>query len=965
MVPKLPLLNTSIRHTLAEAIVFMIGSDSRLCDEILSLLQQLLPYATTLENPYMFEYSWQYDRKRSIRSPAGYVGLRNLSNTCYLNSLFTQLYMNVPFREFMLAAPTDSLADQELLRQTKYVFGNMQNSFARFADPQALTQSLRTYDDGLIDINVQMDVDEFYNLLFDRWEAQMVSSDAKRTFKSFYGGQLGQQIKSKECGHISERLESFSAIQCDVKGKGTLEDSLKAYVDGEVMEGDNKIKCGTCDAYHDAVKRACLKDVPDHLIFHLKRFEYDLVKGIRSKVNDYFSFPTKIDMQPYKVESIMNGLDTSSEDVFELVGVLVHAGNAESGHYYSFIKERPSTHDKETWIEFNDDTVTSWDSKRMEDQCFGGTNYGNDMMPDKNFSAYMLFYERSSVLAEQKEALSSSAVTTPLRVTVERELSNHLAMENEHLMRRYCLYDPSQTDLVAKMLSTVQNINKGSCSEDHGLEEKSLDIAFNHLDQVVSRTKDLPEFSGFIADFSAVFLECAECSRDVLGRVTSRIEAARNLLLKNPEPVIRNETRLMILATLAKIREDSSPDIYGLPVDENSLDLKELEGDPYGGTHLVQQVVLLLEKFWDAFPANPRSWPDYFGLLLDIANLGPHESALLIHHGFLEKCLEIVEADPENSSSVYNRMLNIVKKRAVSGRPVSLDAALLLLDRLLQMCDFTPPYKGVENRSYPLYEGRVSLSRYEHTLITRHWTHNGANVLVEKLLSILPNPAATKAILTTMLRKLSIDKTICKAIEISIKSHDTSLLGSGHALHAAFIYCCYSRNPDGMWQMIDHVVSEAAGLQTESIDGKDYLDFFQAVMDGPANAGHFSKGDIIMRCMDRVATWAPALLNHYDQDVREGTRGILTQYLFQPSALEPIEEREPVIAIIQFLGMGCLEFLNNRYIVPHRQAVKTTIQTIVSVIEDCSMVLESVSDDESVTAKFNQMSQSKTLPQYP
>jgi ubiquitin carboxyl-terminal hydrolase 34 len=149
----------------------------------------------------------------------------------------------------------------------------MQNSLKRFVDPSNLAASIRTYDDTGIDVSVQMDVDEFYNLLFDRWESQILATGDKRTFRSFYGGQLVQQVKSKECPHISERLEPFSAIQCDIKGKTSLQESLQAYVDGEVMEGglqptnihssadrltsfaDNKYKCSSCDRHVNAVKR--------------------------------------------------------------------------------------------------------------------------------------------------------------------------------------------------------------------------------------------------------------------------------------------------------------------------------------------------------------------------------------------------------------------------------------------------------------------------------------------------------------------------------------------------------------------------------------------------------------------------------------------------------------------------------------------------------------------------------------
>lgn len=145
--------------------------------------------------------------------------------------------MNIPFRKFMLDANVAEGSSQKLLAETQSLFSFMQNSLRRFVDPARLASSIRTYEETQIDVNVQMDVDEFYNLLFDRWEGQILSTDAKKQFRSFYGGQLVQQVKSKECPHISERLEVFSAIQCDIKGKSCLQESLQAYVDGEVMEG--------------------------------------------------------------------------------------------------------------------------------------------------------------------------------------------------------------------------------------------------------------------------------------------------------------------------------------------------------------------------------------------------------------------------------------------------------------------------------------------------------------------------------------------------------------------------------------------------------------------------------------------------------------------------------------------------------------------------------------------------------
>lgn len=117
------------------------------------------------------------------------------------------------------------------------IFARMQIGLVRAHEPKAFVDSLTDFQGQPIDPTIQMDVDEFFNLLFDRLEGEMPTESVKALFRSFYGGTLVQQVKSKECSHISERTEAFSAIQCDIKGKSTLHQSLKAYVEGELMEG--------------------------------------------------------------------------------------------------------------------------------------------------------------------------------------------------------------------------------------------------------------------------------------------------------------------------------------------------------------------------------------------------------------------------------------------------------------------------------------------------------------------------------------------------------------------------------------------------------------------------------------------------------------------------------------------------------------------------------------------------------
>lgn len=192
---------------------------------------------------------WQVDRTKFLRSSAGYAGLRNLTNTCYMNSLITQLFVNIEFRKFLLAVNvTDANGQQKLLAETQKLFAHMQNNSHRFAETSLFAESIRPYEGEHIDVSIQMDVDEFYNLLFDRWEGQILGDDAKKQFRSVFGGQLVTQIKSRDCGHVSEREEKFMAIQCEVRGKASLAESLTAYVEGDFMEGGmySTLRCCGC-----------------------------------------------------------------------------------------------------------------------------------------------------------------------------------------------------------------------------------------------------------------------------------------------------------------------------------------------------------------------------------------------------------------------------------------------------------------------------------------------------------------------------------------------------------------------------------------------------------------------------------------------------------------------------------------------------------------------------------------------
>ena len=187
-------------------------------------------------------------------------------------------------------------------------------------------------------------------------------------------------------------------------------------------------------------KRMSVKLLPPHLIIHLKRFEFDFERLEQVKVNSRFEFPHHLDMKPFTKEGrpdqvkVPQPSPTPSDDAgdagaaakaggdeakgpedgheatplhpdeyyhYELMGIVIHTGSCHSGHYYSFIKERDPDYDgtgpdTRRWCEFNDASVSPFNPKRIEAECFGGS-FSNGVASgsfERSRNAFVLFYDR-------------------------------------------------------------------------------------------------------------------------------------------------------------------------------------------------------------------------------------------------------------------------------------------------------------------------------------------------------------------------------------------------------------------------------------------------------------------------------------------------------------------------------------------------------------------------------------------
>lgn len=213
-------------------------------------------------------------------------------------------------------------------------------------------------------------------------------------------------------------------------------ESLKKQIEGEEI---NDYNCEGCNKKVNIQKRTLISQTPNVLIVHLQRiiFNFDTFKN--DKINSFFEFPLELDLKPYsfyetmKNENRMKKKDDDDqeeqkededtqwpeeEDCFEykLVGVNVHSGSAQSGHYWSYINTQRGVLERseddpnwgktetEQWLEFNDSSVRDFNFDRLKEECFGGDKANNDSDIGISWSfngsygksAYMLFYERKT-----------------------------------------------------------------------------------------------------------------------------------------------------------------------------------------------------------------------------------------------------------------------------------------------------------------------------------------------------------------------------------------------------------------------------------------------------------------------------------------------------------------------------------------------------------------------------------------
>ena len=336
-----------------------------------------------------------YNPYKNSRSSSSYIGLKNLSSICYMNSVIQQFFMIPLFRYSILSLPIPQGLEEEkedndnLLFQLIQMFYYLSYSDQGFYNPKNFVFSFKDYEGNPTKINIQCDAQEFLSRFVEKIEESLKDNKQKYLCNDILGGTTLQQVKctNPDCGNISERRENINFLSLDIKNANNVEQCLNKFILEEKIED---YLCEKCKKKITNIKNVLIDKIPNILIIHLQRFAFSYETFNIEKMNSYITFDKQLNIKKYTINKDNDKIPLEYFD-YDLQGVIIHSGTAQYGHYYSLISNESINGEKdEKWFKFNDSTVSKINYDNIISDAYGTNNkqeYGS--------SAYMLIYQKT------------------------------------------------------------------------------------------------------------------------------------------------------------------------------------------------------------------------------------------------------------------------------------------------------------------------------------------------------------------------------------------------------------------------------------------------------------------------------------------------------------------------------------------------------------------------------------------
>lgn len=331
---------------------------------------------------------WNYLPSKNLKTGTQMTGLQNKGALCYMNSVLQQLYANSTFRRMIIEGEDTQLKD---------LFTQMHFTKLPYLTTTSFVETFRMNGREIFTWE-QQDAVEFFQALFD---------SLPKSVSSLYLGKFVNIIEGIDEHYESKNTEDFFVICLAVKNFNSFEQSFtESFMAEQLFTGDNQYLSDKSNKKIDAKKYTRIQECPNYLVIQLKRFEYDIETMQRYKVHDHFDFPTTFDIAPYTI-------DPENHINYKLVGVVVHNGTADSGHYYSLIDIEGQ------YYCFDDNRIYLFPQEYFDNEVFGGSKQ----------SGYLLFYKKeeiSSPYVIEEELLISDR----LRKVIDDQNKNYIYLQS-------------------------------------------------------------------------------------------------------------------------------------------------------------------------------------------------------------------------------------------------------------------------------------------------------------------------------------------------------------------------------------------------------------------------------------------------------------------------------------------------------------------------------------------------------